>query len=64
MALIAYPTKFEVYDDDAEIMIATFEAFDDATFKLTIDTIVDSNDLMALSKMLKRIETDYKGGIT
>jgi len=63
MALIAYPTKFEVYDD-AENLMATFNAFDDASFRLTMDTIVDSDDLIALSSILKQIETGYKEGIT
>jgi histidyl-tRNA synthetase len=62
MGLIAYPTKYEIYDSESgELMVASLEAFDGDSYTVTANTIMDSNELQELTNIMKRVEELSKG---
>jgi len=63
--MTAYPTKYEIYEDDecTELM-ATFNAFDEETFEVKVDNkLISSGDLIKLAKLLEIAEKQLKEGI-
>lgn len=61
--MIAFPTKYEVYYDDKETMIAKFNMFDDESFDVEIKTILSSDDLRKIADLLDEVSEINEKGI-
>ena len=61
----AYPTKWEIVDEAAGLDVGVVKAFDDGALTVTFEnTIINSDELLQISFILKQIEDLFKVGLS
>jgi len=63
MALKIFPTEFEIYDDEAKLVLGTIKAFDEASLDVEIKQIMTSKDMAELAVVMEKIEQLHKDGV-
>lgn len=63
MALKVFPTEFEIYDDEALLVLGTIKSFDEGALQVEINQIMSSKDMADLAVVMEKIEQMHKEGI-
>jgi len=63
MALKVFPTEFEIYDDEAKLVLGTIKAFDEVSLDVEIKQIMSSKDMQELATVMEKIEQLHKEGV-
>ena len=63
MALKVFPTEFQIYDDESDIVLGTIKAFDEVSLDVEIKQIMSSKDMQELATVMEKIERLHKEGL-
>ena len=63
MALKVFPTEFQIYDDEANLVLGTIKAFDEVSLDVEIKQIMSSKDMQELAAVMEKIEQLHKDGV-
>jgi len=63
MALKVFPTEFQIYDDESDLVLGTIKAFDEVSLDVEIKQIMSSKDMQELATVMEKIERLHKEGV-
>lgn len=63
MALKVFPTEFQIYDDESDLVLGTIKAFDEVSLDVEIKQIMSSKDMQELATVMEKIEQLHKEGL-
>ena len=63
MALKVFPTEFQIYDDESDLVLGTIKAFDEVSLDVEIKQIMSSKDMQELATVMEKIEQLHKEGV-
>jgi len=63
MALKVFPTEFQIYDDESDIVLGTIKAFDEVSLDVEIKQIMSAKDMAELAAVMEKIEQLHKDGM-
>lgn len=61
----AYPTKWEIIDEEAGLDVGIIKGFDEYALTLTVDDkIMSSEELFQIAQIFRQVEGIYKKGLS
>lgn len=63
MTIKVFPTEFQIYDDESNLVLGTIKAFDEVSLDVEIKQIMSSKDMQELATVMEKIEQLHKDGV-